>query len=89
MSAAPPRRRLSLSKTAQKGIRNLPEHVKPACKNMLRELAEGGSRGKKLKGELSDLRSIWLGRTHRIIYVETEEAIQVVDVGPRGDIYKR
>jgi mRNA-degrading endonuclease RelE of RelBE toxin-antitoxin system len=87
MSAA--RRRLSLTKSAGKGIRALPEHVREACKNVLRELVAGGRRGKKLKGELSEMRSIRIGRSHRVLYVETEEEIRVVDVGPRGDIYKR
>lgn len=87
MSAA--QRRLVFSKNAQKGIQALPEHVRSACKNLLRDLAAGTERGKKLKGELSQLRSVRLGRTHRLLYIETAEEIQVVTVGPRGDIYKR
>lgn len=89
MSAGPARRRLVFTKSARKGIQDLPSHVRDACKTILRGLAEGTERSKKLKGELSDFRSVWLGRTHRLLYVETTEEIQVVDVGPRGDIYKR
>ena len=89
MSAGPVRRRLVLTKTAAKGIQALPEHVLEPCKTILRGLASGEERGKKLKGELSEFRSVWLGRTHRILYRETAAEIQVVDVGPRGDIYKR
>ena len=81
-------RRLVLTKSAEKGIRALPEHVFEACKTVLRGLMAGTERGKKLKGELSHLRSIRLGR-HRLLYMETDEEIQVVDVGPRGDIYNR
>lgn len=84
----PVRRGITLTKTAQKGIRALPEHVRNACKNILRSLAEGTDRGKKLRGPLQDLRSIRIGRSHRLIYRETPEQIQVIDVGPRGDVYK-
>lgn len=86
---SPGARRLVLTKSAEKGIRALPEHVLEACKTVLRGLAEGTERGKKLKGELSHLRSVRLGRTHRLVYMEAAEEIQVVDVGPRGDVYKR
>ena len=89
MSTGGPRRRLVISRTAAKGIEQLPPHVKEACKQLLRELVEGTQRGKPLKGELSHLRSLHLGRSHRLLYIETAEEIRVVDVGPRGDIYKR
>lgn len=82
-------RRPVFSKTAQKGIAELPEHVKKASATIIRALAAGTARGKPLKGDLADLRSVRLGRTHRLLYRETEQEIQVVDVGPRGDIYKR
>lgn len=82
-------RRLVLTRGAEKGIRALPQHVREACKTILRELAAGTERGKKLKGELSHLRSVRLGRSHRLLYVETAEEIQVVAVGPRGDVYRR
>lgn len=82
------RRRLTLTKRAQKGIQALPDHVREACKNILRGLAEGAERGKKLKGDLGEFRSIRLGRTHRLVYIETTEEIRVIDVGPRGDVYK-
>lgn len=52
-------------------------------------VAMGTLRGKKLKGDLSELRSVRLGSTHRLLYREMPEEIQVVDVGPRGDIYNR
>jgi mRNA-degrading endonuclease RelE of RelBE toxin-antitoxin system len=88
MSAEPVRRRLTFTKTAQKGIRELPEHVRTACKRILRELAAGSARGRKLKGKLHELRSVRLGQSHRLLYLETPEEIKVVDVGPRGDVYK-
>lgn len=57
--------------------------------NVIREISMGSLGGKKLKGDLSDLRSVRLGSTHRLLYREMAEEIQVVDVGPRGDMYKR
>lgn len=89
MSAGPVKRRPVLTRGAVKGIKALPEHVKRACGNVIRQLAAGTVRGKKLKGELGELRSVRLGSTHRLVYRETADEIQVVDVGPRGDIYKR
>lgn len=89
MSTDEHQRRPVFSRTAQKGIADLPEHVRKACATIIRELAAGTARGKQLKGDLSELRSVRLGRTHRLLYRETEQEIQVVDVGPRGDIYKR
>lgn len=82
-------RRPVFSKTAQKGIAELPDHVRKACAAIVRDLAAGTARGKQLKGDLSDLRSVRLGRTHRLLYREAADEILVVDVGPRGDIYKR
>ena len=81
------RRRLVIAKTAAKGIQALPEHAKNACKTILRKLAAGEERGGKLKGDLSHLRRIRFGQ-NRILYRETAEEIEVVDVGPRGGIYK-
>jgi len=79
-------RRLLIARSAAKEIERLPPHVKEACKRILRGLADGSERGKALKGELSELRSVRLGRTHRLLYRETPGEIQVVDVGPRGDM---
>ncbi|MBA2669736.1 MAG: type II toxin-antitoxin system RelE/ParE family toxin [Gemmatimonadetes bacterium] len=81
-------RHLKFTKSAAKGIRDLPEHTREACKKMLRELVTGETQGKKLKGELKAFRSIRLGRSHRLLYLETKVEILVVAVGPRGDVYK-
>lgn len=89
MSPGVPRRCVTFTRSAQKGIQALPDHTRDACKTILRRLAEETERGKQLKGDLSELRSIRLGWTHRLLYREAPEEIQVVDVGPRGDVYKR
>lgn len=89
MGDRPARRRPTFTRSAAKGVQALPEHVHKACMNIVRELASGTIRGKKLKGELSELRSVRLGRSHRLLYRETPSEIQVIDVGPRGDVYKR
>jgi mRNA-degrading endonuclease RelE of RelBE toxin-antitoxin system len=89
MSHGLPGRRVVLSRNAAKGVASLPEHTRRACANIIRELAAGSLRGKKLLGDLRDMRSIRIGGTHRLLYRETLDQIQVVDVGPRGDVYKR
>jgi len=70
-------------------VERLPEHVRSACSNALRRPAAGTERGKALKGELTGLRSLRLGQGFRLLYREAGDQIEVIDVGPRGDIYKR
>jgi mRNA-degrading endonuclease RelE of RelBE toxin-antitoxin system len=89
MSSTPPRREVIFTRTAAKGIAKLPDHVRAACENIVRQLAVSSVRGKQLKGELAALRSVRLGQGFRLLYRETENRIEVIDVGPRGDIYKR
>jgi mRNA-degrading endonuclease RelE of RelBE toxin-antitoxin system len=89
MSSTPPRREVIFTRTAAKGIARLPDHVRAACENIVRRLATGATRGKHLKGELAALRSVRLGQGFRLLYRETQDRIEVIDVGPRGDIYKR
>jgi mRNA-degrading endonuclease RelE of RelBE toxin-antitoxin system len=87
--SSPRRRGLIFTRTAARGVARLPDHVRTACENVVRQLAAGEMRGKQLKGELAALRSMRLGQGFRLLYRETDETIEVVDVGPRGDIYKR
>jgi mRNA-degrading endonuclease RelE of RelBE toxin-antitoxin system len=86
---SPHRREVVFARTAARGVAKLPDHVRTACENVVRQLAEGAVRGKSLKGELAPLRSARLGRGFRLLYRETDDRIEVVDVGPRGDIYQR
>jgi mRNA-degrading endonuclease RelE of RelBE toxin-antitoxin system len=85
----PRHRDVIFTRTAARGVARLPDHVRSACENVVRQLAAGAMRGKQLKGELAALRSVRLGQAFRLLYRETETTIEVVDVGPRGDIYKR
>jgi mRNA-degrading endonuclease RelE of RelBE toxin-antitoxin system len=87
MSAGPGRRKVEISKPAAKGIQKAPWHVQQACKNVLREVAAGTREGKRLKGELSGLRSVRLGQ-YRLLYEADSKTIHVVHFGPRGDVYK-
>lgn len=86
---APKKRSVIFSRTAAKGYGKLPQHVRSACADLLRALASGMIQGHKLKGELEGLRSLRVGRGHRLVYRQTETEIQVIDIGPRGDVYKR
>jgi len=83
------RRDVVFARSAAKGVARLPEHVRSACQKLVRQLASGEVRGKPLKGELAALRSMRLGQGFRLLYRETDDRIEVIDVGPRGDIYKR
>jgi len=83
------RRSVTFSRTAAKGYEKLPKHVRSACTELLRSVSSDEAQGYKPRGDLKGLRSLRLGRGHRIVYRQTETEIQVIDVGPRGDIYKR
>ncbi len=82
-------RGVEITRTAQKGIHALPAHALTACRNLIRDLAVGTVTGKKLKGDLRGLRSVRIGRSHRLLYRETPDTIEIIDVGPRGDIYRK
>lgn len=49
---------------------------------------DAGGLSKALHGELTGVRSIRVGPL-RILYERTDGEISVLDIGPRGDIYKR
>ena len=79
-----------ISRTALKRIDKLPEHLSAACRNVLRELAAGAVvPARRLKGKLDPFSTIPIGRGHRLVYRETAETVQVVDVGPRRGLFGR
>lgn len=75
------------SKRAQRDLDELPEALRTKADALIERLDDEPALGKKLKGKLEGKRSVWLGRTHRIIYV-TEPAIRVLTVIMRRDAYR-
>lgn len=76
-----------LSKRAEKDLEGLPAALQEKAEALIKRLDEEPSLGKKLKGKLTGMRSMWLGRTHRIIY-KTDPALIVLTIAPRKDAYR-
>lgn len=76
-----------VSKRAHKDLEALPQALRTKAEALIRRLDEDPALGKKLKGKLAGKRSIWLGRTHRIIYT-ADPTVVVLTVSQRRDAYR-
>lgn len=76
-----------ISKRAQQDLRQLNEALEEKARALIARLDAEPALGKKLLGALAGKRSIWLGRTHRIIYTEKPE-LTVLAVPMRRDAYR-
>lgn len=75
-----------LTSRAQKDLLSLPEVLQDKARVLIRRLDAEPGLGKKLLGKLEGRRSLYLGRTHRIIY--TTDPIIVIAIPPRKDAYR-
>lgn len=78
----------SLTKRAKKDIDELPEAMQTKVFNVIESIEREPALGWKLKGKLEGLRSINVGRSHRILYVHGPEGVTVKTVRPRRDVYR-
>lgn len=76
-----------LSKRAMADLEALPDALRTKAETLIARLSDEPALGKKLKGKLVGKRSMWLGRTHRIIYI-VEPSVFVLTVVPRRDAYR-
>lgn len=76
-----------LSKRTLRDLDSLPEALQIKARNLMKRLDSEPNLGKKLQGPLSGKRSLWLGRTHRIIYV-TSPQVFVLAIPNRKDAYR-
>lgn len=76
-----------LSKRAMSDLESLPDALRKKAEALIDRLDDEHALGKKLKGKLEGKRSVWLGRTHRIIYV-VNPTVVVLTVVPRRDAYR-
>lgn len=74
------------SKRAEKDLANLPERLREKAIALIERLESEPSLGKKLLGPLAGKRSVWLGRSHRIIY--TTEPLRILTITLRRDAYR-
>jgi mRNA-degrading endonuclease RelE of RelBE toxin-antitoxin system len=75
-----------LSQRAQKDLESLPQALQDKASALISRLDDEPALGKKLLGPLAGKRSIWLGRSHRIIY--RTDPIFVIAIPPRKDAYR-
>lgn len=75
-----------LSHRAEKDLASLPEALQDKARALIAKLEVEPALGKKLLGPLAGKRSVWLGRSHRIIY--RTDPIFVIAVPPRRDAYR-
>ena len=77
-----------LTRGAKKQLEKLPPQLSTKAHELIRRLDGELHPGKKLVGPPKGKRTARLGRTHRIIYEETEGYVVVLTVGPRRDVYR-
>jgi mRNA-degrading endonuclease RelE of RelBE toxin-antitoxin system len=75
-----------LSKRAERDLASLPDTLQMKARALIARLDDEPALGKKLVGPLAGKRSIWLGRSHRIIY--RTDPIFVIAIPPRRDAYR-
>ncbi|RNL79162.1 type II toxin-antitoxin system RelE family toxin [Nocardioides marmorisolisilvae] len=76
-----------LSKRAIRDLDAMTPALRDKAEALIARLEAEPALGKKLKGKLEGKRSIWLGRTHRIIY-ETDPLVFVLTIPQRRDAYR-
>jgi mRNA-degrading endonuclease RelE of RelBE toxin-antitoxin system len=69
-------------------LNELPASLRLKAKSITETFDSQPGAGKKLKGALDGVRSIHLGRTHRILYRVDEKGPIVLTINWRKDVYK-
>ena len=77
-----------LTRRARKDLDGLPPALSTRARELVRRLDNEPHLGKKLMEPLQGRRSARLGRSHRIIYTETEDGIVVLTIVARKDAYR-
>jgi mRNA-degrading endonuclease RelE of RelBE toxin-antitoxin system len=77
-----------LTNRAKKDIDDLPEPMQSKVYNVIENVEADPSLGWKLKGKLEGVRSINVGRSHRILFVRGPSGVIVKAVRPRRDVYR-
>ncbi|CPR04276.1 Plasmid stabilization system protein [Mycobacterium bohemicum DSM 44277] len=75
------------TKRALKDLEALPPALRQKAETLIKSLDAEPDVGHRLKGKLEGLRSIRLGRTHRIIYSSAPRVV-VITVRGRKDTYR-
>ena len=77
-----------LARRARRDLDGLPPALSNRARELIRRLDDEPHQPKKPIGPLQGKRSARLGRSHRIIYTETETGIVVLTIAARKDAYR-
>lgn len=77
-----------LTHRARKDLERLPAALLPKAEAVIGRLDSDPHLGKKLLGGLNGLRSVRLGRSHRLLYRLDADGPLVMTVLPRRDAYR-
>ena len=77
-----------LTRRARKDLDGLPAALSNRARELIRRLDDEPHLGKKLMGPLQGKRSARLGRSHCIIYTESEGGIVILTITARKDAYR-
>lgn len=78
---------IDIKKRFERSLKNLSKEDIKRVENIVSDLAKGEIVGKRLRGNLHDLKSLRVG-SYRIIYEEPKKcSIVVLEVGHRRSIY--
>lgn len=75
------------ARRANRDLDGLPESLRKKARNLCERLDAEPALGKKLKGPLDGLRSVRLGRSHRVIYSIDAAGVVVMTIVARKDAY--
>ena len=77
-----------LTKRAQKDLDALPQALASKAREITLRLDKQPALGKKLMGPLEGMRSVRLGRSHRMIYQLVEGDVVLLTIAARKDVYR-
>ena len=77
-----------LTRRARTDLDGLAPALSNSARGLIRRLDDEPHLPKKLMGPLQGKRSARLGRSHRIIYTESEDGIVVLTIAARKDAYR-
>jgi mRNA-degrading endonuclease RelE of RelBE toxin-antitoxin system len=78
----------SWSNRAKKDLEALTPSLQEKAQTLVARLDTEPALGKKLLGPLAGQRSMWLGRTHRIIYELDDADAHILTIPMRRDAYR-
>jgi len=80
---------ITIRSRVEKKLKDLTSNLRERVEETLRELSKNPLIGEKLKGQLSGLRKMYVGRKYRVVYKLDSCHILVIDIDSRERIYEK